>query len=92
MPISVEDMTEKDIMEILKQALYEFPILNIDVNIPEWVHVLSNTNEIKKHYLDKIRESVIEVKKVRDVETIMAHFQDSEIISKAYISNLDAST
>ena len=52
MPISVEEMNEKDIMEILKQALYEFPILNIDVNIPEWVHVLSNTNEIKKHYLD----------------------------------------
>lgn len=91
MPISVEDMTENDIMDILKQALYEFPILDIEVNIPEWVHVLSNTNEIKKHYLDKIHESVIAVKKVRDVETILEHFQDSEIISKAYISNLDAS-
>ena len=43
-------------MDILKQALYEFPILDIEVNIPEWVHVLSNTNDIKKHYLDKIRE------------------------------------
>ena len=91
MPISVEDMNEADIMEILRQALYEFPILDIDVNIPEWVHVLSNSNEIKKHYLDKIHESVIEVKKVRDVETILEHFQDSDIISKAYISNLDAS-
>lgn len=91
MPISVEDMTENDIMEILKQALYEFPILDIEVNIPEWVHVLSNTHEIKKHYLDKIRESVIEVQKVRDVETILEHFQDSDIISKAYIGNLDAS-
>ena len=29
MPISVEDMTENDIMGILKQALYEFPILDI---------------------------------------------------------------
>lgn len=92
MPISVEEMSEKEIMEILKQALYEFPILNIEVNIPEWVHVLSNTNDIKKHYLEKIRESVIEVKKVRDVETILEHFKDSEIISNAYIGNLDAST
>lgn len=92
MPISVEEMNEKDIMEILKQALYEFPILNIEVNIPEWVHVLSNTNEIKKHYLDKIRESVIEVSKVRDVETILEHFKDSEFIHNAYIGNLDTST
>ena len=89
MPISVEDMTEIDIMEILKQALYEFPVLNIEVNIPEWVHVLSNTHEIKMHYLEKIRESVTEVTKVRDVETILEHFKDSEIISNAYIGELD---
>ncbi len=89
MPISVEEMNEIDIMEILKQALYEFPILNIEVNIPEWVHVLSNSHDIKKHYLEKIRESVTEVTKVRDVEMILEHFKDSEIISNAYIGELD---
>ena len=89
MPMNVESMEEPEILEILKQALYEFPILDIAVELPEWVHVLPNTHEIKKHYLDKIRESVTNVSKVRDAEDIMAHFTDSEIISKAYISQLD---
>src|SRR5699024_10859667 len=57
----------------------------------EWVHVLPNTHEIKKHYLEKIKESVTNVQKVRDVEGILQHFTDSEIISKAYISKLDTS-
>lgn len=92
MPISVELMNEKEIMEILAASLYEFPVLDIKVSIPEWVHVLPSTNEIKKHYIEKIRESVIEVEKVKDVEYILEHFKDSEFIENSYISELDAST
>ena len=92
MPINVEAMNEKEIMNILKEALYEFPVLDIEVSIPEWVHVLSNTSEIKMHYLEKIRESVISVNKVKDVDYILSHFEDSPYISKAYISELDAAT
>lgn len=92
MPISAELMNEKEIMEILAASLYEFPVLDIKVSIPEWVHVLPNTNEIKKHYIEKIKESVIEVEKVKDVEYILEHFKDSEYIEKSYISELDAST
>ncbi len=89
LPINVEEMEEPEILNILKEALYEFPVMDIAIDIPEWVHVLSNTHEIKKHYLEKIKESVGSVSKVRDVENIISHFTDSEIISKAYISNLD---
>ena len=92
MPISAELMNEKEIMEILKTALYEFPVLDIKVSIPEWVHVLPCDNEIKKHYLEKIKESVISVEKVKDIDYILEHFDDSEIISKSYISDLDAAT
>ncbi len=91
LPINVEAMEEKEILSILKEALYEFPVMDIVVDIPEWVHVLPNTHEVKKHYLEKIKESVTNVTKVRDVEDIMNHFTDSEIINKAYISNLDTS-
>ncbi len=92
MPINVEAMNEKEIMNILKEALYEFPILDIMVNMPEWVHVLPNNNEIKMHYLEKIKESVISVSKVKDVDYIISHFEDSNYISKAYISELDTAS
>ena len=79
-------------MEILKTALFEFPVLDIKVSIPEWVHVLSNKHEIKAHYLEKIRESVISVEKVKDIDDILNHFNDSSYISNSYISELDAAT
>lgn len=92
LPISIEKMSEAEILEILKEALYEFPILNIEVEIPKWVNVLSNQHEIKKHYIEKVKESITEVHKVRDVEKILAYYTDSEYINKAYISNLDTAS
>lgn len=92
LPISVEAMNEVDIMSILKTALMEFPILDVGISIPEWIHVLNNEHEIKKEYLYRIKESIIEIDKLKDVDNIIGHFESSEFISKSYISDLDAST
>lgn len=91
MPISVETMNEKDIMEILKSALMEFPVLDVNVSIPEWIHVLKNDHEIKSEFLSKIRESVVSVDKLKDIDDILGHFEEANYISKSYISALDAS-
>ncbi len=92
LPISVENMNEKEIMDILKNALYEFPVLDIKVNMPTWIHVLPNNHYVKKEYMDRIKESIVSVSKVKDVDSINTHFSNSEYISKSYISELDAST
>ena len=92
LPISVENMTERDIYSILKEALYEFPVLEVKVNMPEWITCLNSDNWLKIHYMDKIKESVYEVDKLRDIESITNHFADSEYIDKSYISNVDTKT
>lgn len=92
MPVSVEAMNEKEILEILKNALYEFPVLDIEVNIPEWVHVLSSNHYVKRHFLETIKESVTMVDKLKDIDNILLAFQNSEYISKSYISSVDAAT
>lgn len=92
MPISIENMTERDIYSILREALYEFPVLEVKVDMPEWIACLAPNNELKKIYIEKIRESVVEVDKLRDVNNITSHFENCEYISKAYLSNVDTST
>ena len=83
-------MNEKDMYDILKSALYEFPVLDVEVNIPEWIHILDNNHPIKVHYLEKIKESMTSISKLKDVDGIIKHFESSEYINKAYISNVDA--
>ena len=60
--------------------------------MPEWIGILKHDHYIKKAYIEKIRESVTEVDKLRDVDNIINHFSDCEFISKAYMSKVDPAT
>ena len=92
LPINIESMTEKEMYDILREALYEFPVLEVKVNMPEWIAILNPDNKIKKSYIESIKESVIEIDKIRDVEQITSHFKTSEYIEECYLSEVDTST
>ena len=88
-PLSIETMTEREMYDILREALYEFPILEVKVKLPDWIAILNPTHPIKKLYIDKIKESVVEIDKLRDVESITDCFKEVPEIEKAYLSNVD---
>jgi len=90
--IDIEKMNEIDMYNILRTALYEFPVTDVKINIPEWIHVLDKKHYVKEHYINKIRECVTNVEKIKDVDGMIDYFKDSEYINEAYISNVDTST
>ncbi len=90
-PVSVENMQEREMIGILKDALYEFPIEEVKVNMPEWIAILNHNHYLKKEYINKIRDSVVEINKLKDIDNITAGFKDCEYIEKSYISNVDTS-
>lgn len=92
LPISVENMTERDIYSILREALYEFPVAEVNINMPEWIGCLSKDHWLKKIYVEKIRESVIDIDKLKDVDRIITPFQDCEYINRAYLSDVNTET
>ena len=91
-PISIEAMQERDMYNILKEALYEFPIEQIKVNMPEWIAILNSDHYLKKEYIAKIKEEVTEVHKLKDIDKMNNNFTESEYIAKSYISDVDPST
>ena len=91
-PVSVENMTDRDMYNILKEALYEFPIDKVKINMPEWIAILHKQHYIKTEYINRIRESVIEINKLKDIDNITDGFKNCEFIEKSYISDVDTST
>ena len=88
LPMNVENMNEKDMSDILREALYEFPIIEVKVKIPDWISVLDPSHPLKKLYINKIKESVCEIDKLRDIDNITKVFNDTNEISKAYLSDV----
>ena len=92
LPRNIESMTEKEMYNILREALYEFPVLEVRVNMPEWISILNPDNKIKKSFIESIKESVIEIDKIRDIDKITNNFLENEYIEKCYLSDIDTST
>ncbi len=92
LPISIEAMNEKDMYNILREALYEFPVLEVKINMPEWIAILNADHPVKQNYINTIKESVVEIDKLKDIEHITDHFLNNEMIEKAYLSEVDSST
>ena len=91
-PMNIENMSERDAYSILREALYEFPVDCINVEMPDWIACLSPNNWLKGSYVETIRESVCEIGKLRDIENITASLEKCEYIEKAYLSNVDTGT
>ena len=92
LPINVELMQEREMLNILKEALYEFPVVEVKVNIPDWISILNPDHYVKKAYIDKIRDSIVAIDKIRDIDMITSYFDDCEYIDKAYLSEIDPAT
>lgn len=92
LPVNVDKMEENTIMNILETALMEFPVLDVQISIPEWIHILNNKHPIKEEYLEKMRASTSKIDKLKDVDDILDYYSNSSYISKSSISALDPST
>ena len=91
-PMNIDNMSERDAYNILKEALYEFPVTCIDVEMADWVACLDVNNWLKKSYISSIKESIHEIDKLRDIDQIIDNFQNCEYIEKAYLSEVDTAT
>lgn len=87
--LDISKMDEEDIDQILKEALYEFPISNIEVNMPSWVNVLDSNHWLRKSINDSIKNAMNSAKKVKDVESIKEILKENENITDFKIIEVD---
>ena len=64
--MNVERMEEEDITSILQKALFEFPVLRVDIKMPTWVQSLPEENEVVAELLGAIKKISCGVVKMRD--------------------------
>lgn len=88
--MSVESMTEHDINRVLREVLFEFPVHEVNVNLPSWVMVLRDDHWLRKDYERSVKETVQDIKRLRDVDRVVGHFADEfEFIDTASLSGIE---
>lgn len=87
--LSCATMGQEDVLVVLKEALYEFPVQEVNVNLPSWVMVLDQDHWLRSSYEDAVRETIQDIRRLRDVDRVVDHFSQFEFISRAALAGVD---
>ena len=87
--IAVNNMSENDVHDILREALYEFPVSEININMPQWIAVLDDEHWLKKSFNQTIQDSMSSVEKLKEVENIKDVLNENEYIDSSNIATID---
>ncbi|CAG9611758.1 Stage IV sporulation protein A [Bacillus rhizoplanae] len=87
--MSVEGLREGDVYNVLREALYEFPVLEVNVNLPSWVMVLNDNHWLRQSYQEAVQETVKDIKRLRDVDRVVWQFSQYEFIDRASLAGID---
>lgn len=66
MPINVAKMGQEDLRALFAKLLLEFPVLRIDVDLPEWVRSLPEEHALIADIESKLRASALKTLKMQD--------------------------
>ena len=86
---SVATMTEDEIYGALREALFEFPVHEVNVNLPSWVMVLDERHWLRASFENSVRETVQDIRRLRDVDRVVGQFGAYDFIERAALSGMN---
>lgn len=92
LPINCAEMTHEDVLSILQEALYEFPVCEVNVNLPKWIEELGEMHWLRQDLQRAIQEAVQSVNRIRDIDQAVEHISENEFVASAELEDMDLGT
>lgn len=87
--LSCSTITVHEINVVLREALYEFPVKEVNVNLPGWVMVLDDDHWLRQQFQSSVQDTIQEVRRIRDIDRVVSNFSGYDFISYAGLSQMD---
>jgi len=68
MPVNCEQLKTGDIYQILKQVLFEFPVTEVDFQIPKWLEILPASHWLKQQAVKAARNAMSHIRRMKDLK------------------------
>lgn len=91
-PVDSATMTNDQILSILEEVLYEFPVQEVNIKLPLWVDELDEDFWLRADLEGAIREILRDIKKVRDIDKAIEKLSDVINISFVSLEEMDLGT
>lgn len=91
-PVNCKTLDENAIRRILSSILFEFPVSEIGVSLPEWVESLPEESSMKRALYQSLLERAETIIRLRDSEKLIELLQDSDLETSASVEQLEVAT
>jgi len=92
LPVDCAELTQEDIMQILEEVLYEFPVAEVNINLPLWIDELDEDHYLRKGFTEAVEESTAEVARLRDIDGILDKLAEYENIQDVVLQEMNLGT
>ncbi len=89
LPVSVENISLRDVNRVLKEALYEFKIKELNIKVPSWISVLKDDHSVKRQFDEVIQNVSNNYQKLREVNKIVETLRENAFISDVQLTSVD---
>ncbi|NLG33281.1 MAG: stage IV sporulation protein A, partial [Syntrophomonadaceae bacterium] len=91
-PIDAAHMSVDQIYGILEEALYEFPVQEVNIRLPRWVDELDESFWLRMNMEEAIRDILNSIKKVRDIDKAIEKLSEIENVSYVSLEEMNLGT
>jgi stage IV sporulation protein A len=90
--LNVAEMTQEDILGILQEALYEFPVQEVSANLPQWVEELDLDHWLRADLDQAILDAVNSVHRLREIDQAVEQIKKNEFVATAALEDVNLGT
>jgi len=87
--VNCAELERADINNIIEKVLFEFPLKEVSIELPDWVDVLESGHHLKESIYSSILESLKNVSKIRDSRQITESLMNCESITESLIDSIN---
>ncbi|MCY0907260.1 MAG: stage IV sporulation protein A [Sulfobacillus thermotolerans] len=92
LPVNCQELQQDDIVHILEQVLYEFPVTEIVFELTDWVDALSPTHWLRKQVDNVLEEARTSISRLRDVDPAVNNLQSYDYLETVRLLHMDLGT
>ena len=87
--MDVYNLNEEDIEKIFRHVLKEFPVKEINIDMPTWIEKLDSDHWLKKDFLNIIKEMCSDISRVRDIKSTLNSFKEEEYLGATDLNEVN---
>lgn len=87
--MDVLNMNEQDIAATLQRVLKEFPVKEININMPEWIEKLDSKHWLKIDFINVVKDLCKNILKIRDISKSVDGLRETEFLDESNINEIN---